>query len=196
MKHKKMFGKIFKSRFGPQLVVSIADRDIVAEVLRAEGVAPQRANMESWKEYRDMRGRSTGLISAWEPFRRADLLFLNSFSQCLPSVVILLLWFFFFVFQWKWRLAEDAQRAQTTHHAAAGRGRLLGWRQQGCRWPGEENWASSLPALWQKHCLQCEWPVLQICHGRLVMISFIVFFLKKVFKNWIVDVLQVLIWLK
>ncbi|KAJ8389793.1 hypothetical protein AAFF_G00114990 [Aldrovandia affinis] len=62
--HSKKYGRIFKSRFGPQLVVSIADRDMVAEVLRAEGVAPQRANMESWKEYRDMRGRSTGLISA------------------------------------------------------------------------------------------------------------------------------------
>ncbi|TDH16915.1 hypothetical protein EPR50_G00003110 [Perca flavescens] len=64
MEHRKKYGKIFKSRFGPQLVVSVADRDLVAEVLRAEGVAPQRANMESWKEYRDMRGRSTGLISA------------------------------------------------------------------------------------------------------------------------------------
>ncbi|KAM4593309.1 cytochrome P450 27C1 [Odontesthes bonariensis] len=64
MDHRKMYGKIFKSRFGPQLVVSIADRDLVAEVLRAEGVAPQRANMESWKEYRDMRGHATGLISA------------------------------------------------------------------------------------------------------------------------------------
>lgn len=65
MKHSKKYGKIFKSRFGPQLVVSVADRDLVAEVLRAEGVAPQRANMESWHEYRDMRRRSTGLISAW-----------------------------------------------------------------------------------------------------------------------------------
>nr|QLC36671.1 cytochrome P450 27C1 [Kryptolebias hermaphroditus] len=64
MEHRQKYGKIFKSHFGPQLVVSIADRDLVAEVLRAEGVAPQRANMESWKEYRDMRGRSTGLISA------------------------------------------------------------------------------------------------------------------------------------
>ncbi|XP_051236377.1 cytochrome P450 27C1 [Dicentrarchus labrax] len=64
MEHRKMYGKIFKSRFGPQLVVSVADRDLVAEVLRAEGVAPQRGNMESWKEYRDLRGRSTGLISA------------------------------------------------------------------------------------------------------------------------------------
>ncbi|XP_034733576.1 cytochrome P450 27C1-like [Etheostoma cragini] len=64
MEHRKKYGKIFKSRFGPQMVVSVADRDLVAEVLRAEGVAPQRANMESWKEYRDMRGRSTGLISA------------------------------------------------------------------------------------------------------------------------------------
>nr|XP_015808909.2 cytochrome P450 27C1 [Nothobranchius furzeri] len=64
LEHTKKYGKIFKSRFGPQLVVSIADRDLVAEVLRAEGVAPQRANMESWHEYRDMRGRATGLISA------------------------------------------------------------------------------------------------------------------------------------
>lgn len=64
MEHSQKYGKIFKSRFGPQLVVSIADRDLVAQVLRAEGVAPQRANMESWKEYRDMRGRATGLISA------------------------------------------------------------------------------------------------------------------------------------
>ncbi|XP_076012151.1 cytochrome P450 27C1 [Genypterus blacodes] len=62
--HKMKYGEIFKSRFGPQLVVSIAGRDLVAQVLRAEGVAPQRANMESWKEYRDMRGRATGLISA------------------------------------------------------------------------------------------------------------------------------------
>uniref|UniRef100_A0A3P9L7Q5 Cytochrome P450, family 27, subfamily C, polypeptide 1 n=1 Tax=Oryzias latipes TaxID=8090 RepID=A0A3P9L7Q5_ORYLA len=64
LEHRKKYGKIFKSRFGPQLVVSIADRGLVAEVLRAEGVAPQRANMESWQEYRDMRGRSNGLISA------------------------------------------------------------------------------------------------------------------------------------
>ncbi|XP_047402230.1 cytochrome P450 27C1 isoform X2 [Sciurus carolinensis] len=37
---------------------------MVAQVLRAEGAAPQRANMESWQEYRDLRGRATGLISA------------------------------------------------------------------------------------------------------------------------------------
>ncbi|XP_062383344.1 cytochrome P450 27C1 isoform X1 [Sardina pilchardus] len=64
MDHSQKYGKIFKSRFGPQLVVSIAGRDLVAQVLRAEAAAPQRANMESWKEYRDIRGRSTGLISA------------------------------------------------------------------------------------------------------------------------------------
>ncbi|KAF4796952.1 Cytochrome P450 27C1 [Turdus rufiventris] len=63
-KHTQEYGKIFKSHFGPQFVVSIADRDMVAQVLRAEGRAPQRANMESWQEYRDLRGRATGLISA------------------------------------------------------------------------------------------------------------------------------------
>ncbi|XP_018621591.1 cytochrome P450 27C1-like isoform X2 [Scleropages formosus] len=64
LEHRVKYGKIFKSRFGPQLVVSIADRDMVAQVLRSEGTAPQRGNMESWQEYRDLRGRSTGLISA------------------------------------------------------------------------------------------------------------------------------------
>ncbi|PIO16586.1 hypothetical protein AB205_0034360, partial [Aquarana catesbeiana] len=62
--HIREYGRIFKSHFGPQFVVSIADRDMVAQILRAERDAPQRANMESWQEYRDLRGRSTGLISA------------------------------------------------------------------------------------------------------------------------------------
>ncbi|XP_059209274.1 cytochrome P450 27C1 isoform X2 [Centropristis striata] len=37
MEHRRKYGKIFKSRFGPQLVVSVADRGLVADVLRAEG---------------------------------------------------------------------------------------------------------------------------------------------------------------
>ncbi|XP_055254153.1 cytochrome P450 27C1 isoform X2 [Moschus berezovskii] len=63
-KHTRDYGKIFKSHFGPQFVVSVADRDLVAQVLRAEGASPQRANMGSWREYRDLRGRAAGLISA------------------------------------------------------------------------------------------------------------------------------------
>ncbi|KAM6466517.1 cytochrome P450 27C1 isoform 1-T1 [Liasis olivaceus] len=73
-KHVQEYGKIFKSHFGPKLVVSIADRDMVAQVLREEGSMPQRADMDSWQEYRDLRGRATGLISAegeqWLKMRR------------------------------------------------------------------------------------------------------------------------------
>ncbi|KAJ6665583.1 hypothetical protein lerEdw1_003426 [Lerista edwardsae] len=73
-KHAQEYGKIFKSHFGPKLVVSIADRDMVAQVLREEGSMPQRADMDSWQEYRDLRGRATGLISAegeqWLKMRR------------------------------------------------------------------------------------------------------------------------------
>ncbi|KAF3824551.1 hypothetical protein GH733_008836 [Mirounga leonina] len=73
-KHTQEYGKIFKSHFGLQSVVSIADRDMVAQVLRAEGAMPQRADMGSWQEYRHLRGRSTGLISAegeqWLKMRR------------------------------------------------------------------------------------------------------------------------------
>ncbi|XP_078260494.1 cytochrome P450 27C1 [Rhinoraja longicauda] len=64
LQHAQRYGKIFKSHFGPQFVVSIADQDMVAQVLRAEGRSPQRANMESWHEYRQLRGRALGLISA------------------------------------------------------------------------------------------------------------------------------------
>lgn len=196
MKHKKMFGKIFKSRFGPQLVVSIADRDIVAEVLRAEGVAPQRANMESWKEYRDMRGRSTGLISAWEPFGRADLLFLNSFSQCLPSVVILLLWFFFLFSSEN----EDWQRMRSVLRQLIMRPRDVAVFSDDvnrvvddlvkkiellrCQ-HSDRNTVFNVNDLFFKYAMEGWWWSLTLF-----------FFLKKVFKNWIVDVLQVLIWLK
>uniref|UniRef100_A0A6J0UNZ8 Cytochrome P450 27C1 isoform X2 n=1 Tax=Pogona vitticeps TaxID=103695 RepID=A0A6J0UNZ8_9SAUR len=73
-KHVQEYGKIFKSHFGPKLVVSIADRDMVAQVLREEGPSPQRADMDSWQEYRNLRGRATGLISAegeqWLKMRR------------------------------------------------------------------------------------------------------------------------------
>ncbi|XP_042301396.1 cytochrome P450 27C1 isoform X2 [Sceloporus undulatus] len=73
-RHVQEYGKIFKSHFGPKLVVSIADRDMVAQVLREEGTMPQRADMDSWQEYRDLRGRATGLISAegeqWLKMRR------------------------------------------------------------------------------------------------------------------------------
>uniref|UniRef100_A0AAZ3PR50 Uncharacterized protein n=1 Tax=Oncorhynchus tshawytscha TaxID=74940 RepID=A0AAZ3PR50_ONCTS len=42
MEHSQKYGKIFKSRFGPQLVVSIAGRDLVAEVLRTEVLPAER----------------------------------------------------------------------------------------------------------------------------------------------------------
>ncbi|XP_072118465.1 cytochrome P450 27C1-like [Mobula birostris] len=75
LQHTQQYGKIFKSHFGPQFVVSIADQDMVAQVLRAEGRAPQRANMESWQEYRQLRKRAVGLISAegeeWLKMRNA-----------------------------------------------------------------------------------------------------------------------------
>ncbi|XP_069786651.1 cytochrome P450 27C1 [Narcine bancroftii] len=64
LQHTQQYGKIFKSHFGPQFVVSIADQDMVAQVLRSEGRAPQRAHMESWQEYRQLQGRAVGLISA------------------------------------------------------------------------------------------------------------------------------------
>lgn len=74
------------------------------------------------------------------------------------------------VFKGGRRLAEDAECAQTAHHASPWRSGLLWWREQSGRWPDQKSTYYSIPGVWWSHCPQCEWPLLQICHGRLVKI--------------------------
>ncbi|XP_078727156.1 LOW QUALITY PROTEIN: cytochrome P450 27C1-like [Lampetra fluviatilis] len=64
LQQARRFGAMWGTSFGPQFVVSLASPGLVAHVLRSEGPAPQRANMASWNEYRALRGRANGLISA------------------------------------------------------------------------------------------------------------------------------------
>ncbi|KAI7807783.1 sterol 26-hydroxylase, mitochondrial [Triplophysa rosa] len=61
VEHKRLYGPIWRSRFGPFDVVNVASADLIAQVIRQEGRYPVRTDLSHWKEYRDMRGQAYGL---------------------------------------------------------------------------------------------------------------------------------------
>lgn len=61
VEHKRLYGPIWRSRYGPFDVVNVASADLIAQVIRQEGRYPVRTDLSHWKEYRDMRGQAYGL---------------------------------------------------------------------------------------------------------------------------------------
>ncbi|XP_038853226.1 cytochrome P450 27C1-like [Salvelinus namaycush] len=61
VEHKKLYGPIWCSRFGPFDVVNVASPELISQVIRQEGRYPVRTELPHWKEYRDMRGQAYGL---------------------------------------------------------------------------------------------------------------------------------------
>ncbi|KAG8452564.1 hypothetical protein GDO86_004377 [Hymenochirus boettgeri] len=70
---KAKFGPVWKASFGPILTVHVAEPSLIEQVLRQEGKHPIRSDLSSWKDYRDCRGHSYGLLTAegeeWQQFR-------------------------------------------------------------------------------------------------------------------------------
>uniref|UniRef100_A0A671TA28 Cytochrome P450 27C1-like n=1 Tax=Sinocyclocheilus anshuiensis TaxID=1608454 RepID=A0A671TA28_9TELE len=60
-KHTRLYGPIWRSRFGPFDVVNVATAELIAQVIRQEGRYPVRTDLPHWKEYRDMRGQAYGI---------------------------------------------------------------------------------------------------------------------------------------
>lgn len=58
------YGRIFKERVCGQLNASIADPNLVEEVLRHEGKFPNRPPYEGWLLYKKLRKRSSGIVAA------------------------------------------------------------------------------------------------------------------------------------
>uniref|UniRef100_A0AAY5EQ42 Uncharacterized protein n=1 Tax=Electrophorus electricus TaxID=8005 RepID=A0AAY5EQ42_ELEEL len=61
VEHKRLYGPIWRSRFGPFEIVNVATAELISQVIRQEGRYPLRSELPHWKEYRDLRGQAYGL---------------------------------------------------------------------------------------------------------------------------------------
>lgn len=61
VEHKRLYGRIWRSRFGPFDVINVAGAELIAQVIRQEGRYPVRTDLPHWREYRDMRGQAYGI---------------------------------------------------------------------------------------------------------------------------------------
>ncbi|MEQ2168674.1 hypothetical protein GOODEAATRI_017228, partial [Goodea atripinnis] len=63
IEHKKIYGKIWKSKYGPLIVVNVASAELIEQVLRQEGRHPMRADMQHWRAYRELRNKAHGPLT-------------------------------------------------------------------------------------------------------------------------------------
>ncbi|XP_028836031.1 cytochrome P450 27C1 isoform X1 [Denticeps clupeoides] len=61
MEHKKIYGPMWRSKFGSFNVVNVASAELISKVIRQEGQYPLRTDLPHWKEYLDLRGRAYGI---------------------------------------------------------------------------------------------------------------------------------------
>ncbi|XP_068602702.1 cytochrome P450 [Brachionichthys hirsutus] len=63
IEHKKIYGPLWKSTFGPLVLVNVADPDLIEQVLRQEGRHPVRTDMPHWRGYRELRNQAQGPLT-------------------------------------------------------------------------------------------------------------------------------------
>ncbi|XP_061923361.1 sterol 26-hydroxylase, mitochondrial isoform X2 [Entelurus aequoreus] len=63
IEHKKIYGPLWKSTYGPLVVVNVASAQLIEEVLRQEGPLPVRTDMPHWRAYRELRHQAHGPLS-------------------------------------------------------------------------------------------------------------------------------------
>ncbi|TSK62672.1 Sterol 26-hydroxylase, mitochondrial [Bagarius yarrelli] len=61
VEHKRLYGPIWRSQFGPFDIINVATADLISQVIRQEGRYPVRTELPHWKEYQDLRGQAYGL---------------------------------------------------------------------------------------------------------------------------------------
>lgn len=67
IEHKKIYGPLWKSKYGPLVVVNVASADLIEQVLRQEGKLPVRSDMPHWREYRQLRRQAYGPLTEMGP---------------------------------------------------------------------------------------------------------------------------------
>ncbi|XP_028847492.1 sterol 26-hydroxylase, mitochondrial-like [Denticeps clupeoides] len=60
IEHSKIYGPLWKSKFGPMVIVNVAGAELIEQVLRQEGRHPIRTDMPHWRTYRELRSHAFG----------------------------------------------------------------------------------------------------------------------------------------
>nr|XP_015214091.1 PREDICTED: sterol 26-hydroxylase, mitochondrial [Lepisosteus oculatus] len=63
VEHKKIYGPLWKSKYGPLVVVNVAEAELIEQVLRQEGKYPIRTDMPHWRGYRVLRQQAYGPLT-------------------------------------------------------------------------------------------------------------------------------------
>ncbi|XP_077392176.1 cytochrome P450 [Festucalex cinctus] len=63
IEHKKLYGPLWKSTYGPLVVVNVASAELIEQVLRQEGRHPVRTDMPHWRHYREVRNQAHGPLT-------------------------------------------------------------------------------------------------------------------------------------
>lgn len=63
IEHSKIWGPLWKSTFGPLLLVNVASAELIEQVLRQEGRHPVRTDMPHWRSYRELRNQAYGPLT-------------------------------------------------------------------------------------------------------------------------------------
>lgn len=63
IEHSKVWGPMWKSKFGPLLLVNVASAELIEQVLRQEGRHPVRTDMPHWRGYRELRNQAHGPLT-------------------------------------------------------------------------------------------------------------------------------------
>ncbi|KAM4608829.1 cytochrome P450 [Polymixia lowei] len=63
IEHSKIYGPLWKSKYGPLVIVNVASADLIEQVLRQEGRHPVRTDMPHWRSYRELRNQAYGPLT-------------------------------------------------------------------------------------------------------------------------------------
>ncbi|KAL7865826.1 hypothetical protein SRHO_G00110730 [Serrasalmus rhombeus] len=55
IEHSKIYGSLWRSKYGPMVIVNVASAELIEQVLRQEGRHPIRTDMPHWRTYRELR---------------------------------------------------------------------------------------------------------------------------------------------
>ncbi|XP_029935908.1 cytochrome P450 [Myripristis murdjan] len=63
IEHSKIYGPLWKSKYGPLVIVNVANAELIEQVLRQEGRHPVRTDMPHWRAYRELRNQAHGPLT-------------------------------------------------------------------------------------------------------------------------------------